>query len=106
MTYNARTKRLEVRQDTLEIVSHQMIYALRCIRELAGLPMDRYKQEGPLKRADHAQKAILDMAKHLGIDLGAQWGNDLDLREPDDFEENVHVLAPAGEKTPTKKTDV
>ena len=88
MTYNARTKRLEVHQDTLENVSHQMIYALRCIRELAGLPMDRYKQDGPLQRADHAQRAIIDMARHLGIDLGAEWGCDLDLREPDDFEEN------------------
>jgi len=89
MIYNAKTKRLEIRKDTLERVSHEMIYTLRCIREFAGLPMDRYKQEGPLNRADHAQRAIIGIAKQIGIDLGAEWGCDLDLREDHDFGENV-----------------
>jgi hypothetical protein len=86
MNYNANTKQLEIKLETLEIVSHELRYVLRCIRELADLPMDRYKRGGPLSRADHAQKAVLDAARIMGIDFGARWGDELDLREADDID--------------------
>jgi hypothetical protein len=52
---------------------------------MAGLPLDKYRQDGPLSNADHAQRGIIDAAKKLGIDLGADWGSDLDLRDPADI---------------------
>jgi len=53
---------------------------MRHIRLQAGLPLDRYRQEGGLTDADHAMKAILDAAKALGIEMEAEWGEQLDLR--------------------------
>lgn len=100
MNYNANTKQLEIKLETLEIVSHELRYVLRCIRELADLPMDRYKRDGPLSRADHAQKAVLDAARIMGIDFGAKWGDELDLRERDDIDEQNAKsagTAPVGE---------
>ena len=47
ITYNARTKNLEIPISTLERVSFELIYTLRSIREIAGLPMDHFMQITP-----------------------------------------------------------
>lgn len=80
ITFNAQTKNLEIPAETLSRVSDELIYTLRSIREIAGLPMDRYERPGPLEPADHAQRAVLEIANALGINLGAKWGNEIDLR--------------------------
>lgn len=86
MMYNPKTKSFEISQSDLELISMELTYAMRGIRELAGLPMDKY-QNTPntgLTAADHAQKGIIDAAKHIGIDMGGDWGNQIDLRRDDD----------------------
>ena len=85
MIYDAKTKRFTVSAQEMQLAAGSFYYALRHIRELAGLPLDRYERDGALENADHAQRGILDAAKTLGIDLGAEWGEDLDLREDSDI---------------------
>lgn len=83
MRFHAPTQRFTVSHQDLTAAVHSMQYAIRNIRELAGLPMTRYSREGPLTPADHAQKGIIDAAKSLGIDMGAEWGNELDVSNND-----------------------
>ncbi len=55
---------------------------MKHIRQAAGLPLEPYKRDSAITHADHAQKNLIDAAERLGIDLGASWGNEIDLREP------------------------
>lgn len=80
MTYDATRDRFTVDHEKLKLAAGSFRYALRHVRKAAGLPLDRYNGDA-LTSADHAQKGIIDGAKALGIDLGADWGCDLDLRE-------------------------
>jgi hypothetical protein len=89
ITYNAHTKNLEIPVETLERVSYELTYTLRSIREIAGLPMDKYERPGPLEPADHAQRAVIEIANALGINMGAKWGNEIDLRNADDNSANA-----------------
>ncbi len=82
MIYDAQKDRFTVDHAQLKLAAGQFRYALQQVRKSAGLPLDRYRQDGPLTPADHAQKGIIDGAKALGVDLGADWGNELDLRGP------------------------
>jgi hypothetical protein len=81
MKYHAPTKQFTVSKENLDMAYYSFIYAIRHIREIAGLPMTRYQRDGMLSNADHAQKGILDAAKALGIDMGADWGDALDVSE-------------------------
>lgn len=81
MNYNPRKKLIQITIKEADKVYTNFIYALRSIRHLAGLPLDKYEQEGPLTHVDFAQQGILQAARNLGIDMGAEWGNELDLRE-------------------------
>lgn len=87
MNFNPRKNSLQLSPDDARQAYSLFIYSLRSIRELAGLPLDKYKQEGGLDAADHAQRGIIDGANKLGIDMGAEWGNELDLRNEDDLED-------------------
>ena len=81
MKYHFPTRQFTVDQDGFELAGYSLIYAIRHIRDIAGLPHTKYAREGMLSDADHAQKSILDAAKALGIDLGAEWGNQLDVSD-------------------------
>ena len=81
MKYHAQSKQFTIPKDNLDSIYYSLIYAIRHIRTIAGLPMTRYKREGCLSDADHAQKGILDAAKAIGIDMGAEWGEQLDVSE-------------------------
>jgi hypothetical protein len=81
MKYHAQTKGFIIDQDALEFVSLSVPYAIKHIRLLAGLPLDSYKSDGPLTDADYAMRAILEMADRLGIEMGARWGHELDVRK-------------------------
>ncbi len=80
--FHAPTRKLVVDLNSIESAALSLRYALQQIRICAGLPFGPYKREGVLTPADHAQKGIIDAAKKLGIDLGADWGNQLDLQDP------------------------
>jgi hypothetical protein len=80
MNFNPKSKSFEINLLNIEMAYNSLIYSIRNIREMAGLPLDKYKKSGPLDPVDHAQKGILDAAKVLGIDMGAEWGDQLDVR--------------------------
>lgn len=94
MKYHAPTNQFTVEAGDLQSAAYSLTYAMRHIRHTAGLPLDRYRQDGPLSNADHAQRGIIDAAKKLGIDLGADWGSDLDLRDPADIPANIQMRNP------------
>lgn len=81
MTYDPKTKTLRVSPDDMSRAYGYLMYALKNIRVAAGLPLDAYKKPGPLEPADFAMKGILDAGEALGIEMGARWGHELDLRE-------------------------
>jgi hypothetical protein len=81
MKYHAPTKQFVVSKDNFDYAALSLVYSIQNIRKLANLPMAKYAREGLLTPADHAQKGLLDAAKAMGIDLGADWGNDLDVTE-------------------------
>jgi hypothetical protein len=82
MKYHAPTNKLVVDLDALRYVSLELLNSMKYIRHLAGLPLEPYKRDSILTDADYAQKNIIDAAERLGIDLGARWGNEIDLRDP------------------------
>ncbi len=86
ITFNAQTQNLEIPLETLKRVSGELTYTLRCIREIAGKPMGKYRREGPLEPDDHAQRAVIDLAKAIGINLGADWGDQIDLRTKEEMD--------------------
>lgn len=58
-----------------------MLYAIKKIRESNGLDPKGYRREGALKDVDMAELAILDAAKELGVDLGADREGRLDVSD-------------------------
>lgn len=79
LTYHAPTKQFTVPAARLERAALDFIHAIRCVREVAGLPLTKYKHSGPLSDADHAMRGIISGAKELGVDLGGEWGNEIDV---------------------------
>lgn len=79
MKFHAPTGQFTVEADKLKFSAMCFMHALRGIRELAGLPLTRYEREGILTRADHAQRAVIEGAENIGIDLGGRWGNEIDV---------------------------
>lgn len=86
MKFHAPTNQFTVEASDLKMAARSFEYSIRHIRALAGLPMGKYQRDGLLTPADHAQKGILDAAKALGIDMGAEWGNDLDVSSEEERE--------------------
>lgn len=80
MKYDPLKNKITITTEEAQMAAGCLMYALRSIRESAGLPLDKYERDGMLEPADHAQRGILEAAKYLGMDLGAEWGNELDLR--------------------------
>ena len=85
MTFNGVSKRFEIDASRFEAVSNNLCYALALIRRAYDLPLDKYERNGPLEESDHAQRAIIEVANSMDIDLGSRWGNEIDLREMDDL---------------------
>ena len=80
MVYNPKNKTFGIERDKLDMIYLCLRYALKSIREMAGLPLDKYKRD-ELGPADHAQRAIIEAAENIGIDVGGKWGNEIDLRD-------------------------
>lgn len=83
MKYHVPTDQFTVEQKDFKFAAMCMREALKGIRKLAGLTLDKYTRTGVLTEADHAQRAIIESAEVLGIDFGVRWGNELDLRDPE-----------------------
>jgi hypothetical protein len=86
VNYNPVTDKLEIDTKAAQRAYHTAIYALRHIRALAGLPLDKYDQHGPLEHADHAQIGVLQAMEDLGIKIIDHMRyNELDLRNENDL---------------------
>lgn len=81
MTYNAQTKQFEITPLNISLSATYLLLAMEKIRKLAGLPLDRYDDKMPISEAGHAQRNIILAAKELGINLGGELGNEIDLRK-------------------------
>ena len=81
MKYHAPTKQFTLSQKDIEHAALSLTDAIRRVREIGGRPLTKYKVDGPLEAPEFAQQRIIDAANCLGIDLGAQWGHDIDLSE-------------------------
>ena len=81
MMYHAQSKSFTHDLRDLDEATLNLLYSLKHIRKLANLPLTKYKRSGQLTDADHAQKGIIDAAKAIGIDLGVNWGENLDLTD-------------------------
>lgn len=81
MKYHAPTGQFTVSHKDLEYAAHSFIGAIKHIREMGGRPLTKYKVDGLLEAPEFAQQIIIDAAKSLGIDLGSEWGNELDVSE-------------------------
>lgn len=78
MTFNAKNGLLQLSPDDAKAASANFLCAIRNIKRAANIPLTPYKSDGPLSYADHAMHNLITGAEHLGIDLGARWGNELD----------------------------
>ena len=80
MQYHAPSKQFTVSLDGLQGSASALRYAIKMIRKTAGFPLEG--GERPLKMSDacHAEQAILEAARILGIDLGATRAGLLDVR--------------------------
>ncbi len=81
MKYHAPSGQYVISQKTIEYVSHSFLAAIRHIREISGRPLTKYKVDGPLEAPEFAQQRLIDAAKSIGIDLGSEWGNELDVSD-------------------------
>ena len=83
MQYHAPSKQFTVSLDNLQSSAGCMRVALKMIRLSAGLSLDGGERQGPMTSACHAEQAILDASRMLGIDLGATRAGLLDVRSTD-----------------------
>jgi len=56
-----------------------LLNAIRHIRDANGLDVAGYSHQGMMKNPQFAETYILDAAKKLGIDLGAERYGELDV---------------------------
>ncbi|MFF7065667.1 hypothetical protein [Pseudomonas sp. NPDC008258] len=57
-----------------------MRFAIKMIRQAAGLPLENGERPAQMSDACHAEQAILDASRMPGIELGATQAGLLDLR--------------------------
>ena len=81
MKYHATTKCFVIELAALERISLQLRYAMQGARELGGFPLEPHKRPGAMTCACHLEKALINLAEDIGIDLGGTWPGDIDLRD-------------------------
>ena len=84
MNYHAPTNQFTISADDMKRASYTLRYAIKKIRIGAQLDpkgYDSFKRESDW--AEHSEGAILDAARSLGIDLGADRPGKLDVSADD-----------------------
>ncbi len=81
MVYNHQAKAFTIDTKQLEFAAMSFMYAIKHIRRAAGLPLDKYKNDKAMESPDFAMKGIIDGAKALGIEPGAEFGEQIDVRD-------------------------
>lgn len=79
MTYSAIHKKLLVEPEELNRFATQMLYAMASIRKEMNIPLPAREDNTSLAPIDHIEKGIIDALLKIGIDLGVEWGCELDL---------------------------
>ena len=79
MKYHAATNQFTVASDDLQRASHAMRWAIKHIRIASGLDTKGCKRPGPMDDPEFAEAGVLDAARCLGIDLGADRAGELDV---------------------------
>lgn len=72
MIYHAPTQKFVIEHFSIAEAASELRWAIRNIREAAGLPLTPYDHDGTMEAPQFAEAAILNAAMKLGIDLGAQ----------------------------------
>lgn len=81
MTYHAPTNQFTVSPRDLQSAAHSLRWAIKHIRLGHKLDPKGYKNEGPMGDPEFAEAGILDAARKLGIDLGADREGQLDVSD-------------------------
>lgn len=83
MIYHAPSNEFTVPLDSLKSGAASLRFAIKMIRQTAGLPLEGGERPVQMSDACHAEQAILDASRMLGIDLGAARAGQLDVRSAD-----------------------
>ncbi|CAD0266076.1 conserved hypothetical protein [Pseudomonas veronii] len=83
MQYHAPSKQFTVSLDSLQRSTACMRFAIKKIRQTACLPLEGGERPVQMTDACHAEQAVLDASRMLGIDLGAARAGQLDVRSAD-----------------------
>ena len=83
MKYNAALDALLITTEDAKMGYYLIMYALKKMRESAGLTLDKYEREGMLTEHDSAAIAIIEVAEKMGLHIPVtpHNHNKLDLRE-------------------------
>ncbi|WP_439126191.1 MAG: hypothetical protein ACNJA3_27885 (plasmid) [Pseudomonas rhizophila] len=81
MQYHAPTKQMTVSLENIESGAAAFRFAIKMIRNAAGLSLEGDERPVHMSDACHAEQAILRGARLLGIDLGAAMPGELDVRK-------------------------
>lgn len=81
MKYHAPTKCFVIEARAIEGAAMYLRYAMKTMREHSGFPMEPHKRPTCMTLACHAEKALIDLANEIGIDLGGRWPGEIDLRD-------------------------
>lgn len=79
MEYSAVHNKLLVTPEELKRFSIEIRYAMVDIRKALKVPLTPRKRDGGMERIDYIERNILQACKSIGIDLGSEWGDSLDL---------------------------
>lgn len=83
MEYSAIHNGFILTQDDLKRFSNHLKYTMKEIRKATGTPLTKRKRDAPMDRIDLIERGLLDAAKSIGVNMGSEWGHELDLSEPD-----------------------
>ena len=81
MTYDAKKKAVVIPVADLDRVEGNIIYALRHIRQVSGRPLTPHKRPAQMDDYDHINAAIMNIAKSIGLEMGAEWAEELDVTQ-------------------------
>ena len=81
MKFHAPTRDFVVNVTAMAQSADELIWVIKHVRTMAGLPLEPYRHVGAMESAQFAEQGILDAASRLGIDLGATRHGQLDVRD-------------------------
>ena len=80
MKYSAVHKSIIVETEDVNRSIDGILWAMKKYRQACNVPLTkRQNPNGDLSDFDLAERELLQSLKKIGIDMGADWGRDLDL---------------------------